>query len=209
MTFFAFPPKRALHASGLSLNFKVCSNLIILNSNTDLCEMSVIDVEGYRLNVGIILCNQDNELLWARRVGQDAWQFPQGGIMNDETPKQAMFRELYEEVGLKSQHVDIVGSTQRWLKYDLPKRLIRYGSKPLCIGQKQMWFLLRLTGNERDICLNRVDKPEFDHWRWVDYWHPISEIVSFKKQVYETALHELAPLLFGKEVNRPENRSNI
>ena len=169
----------------------------------------MIDVEGYRLNVGIILCNQDNELLWARRIGQDAWQFPQGGIMNDETPKQAMFRELYEEIGLQPHDVTVVGSTRDWLKYDLPKRLIRYSSKPLCIGQKQMWFLLRLTGDENAISLGHMEKPEFDHWRWVDYWHPISEIVSFKRKVYESALAELAPLLFGKESPAPETYSNI
>jgi len=171
--------------------------------------MSVIDVEGYRLNVGIILCNQGNELLWARRIGQDAWQFPQGGIMNDETPKQAMFRELHEEVGLKPHHVDIVGTTSNWLKYDLPKRLIRYGSKPLCIGQKQMWFLIRLVGEEHHISLDHMEKPEFDHWRWVDYWHPLSEIVSFKRDVYESALSELAPLLFGEKVDLPQSYSNM
>ena len=147
--------------------------------------MSVIDLEGYRLNVGIILSNQGNQLLWARRIGQDAWQFPQGGISNDESPKQAMYRELYEEVGLSPQQVEIIGSTSGWLKYNLPKRLIRYGSRPLCIGQKQMWFLLRFKGNDDEIRLNCIDKPEFDHWRWVDYWHPVSEIVSFKRNVYE------------------------
>ncbi len=172
-------------------------------------EMAVIDAEGYRLNVGIILCNQDDDLLWARRIGQDAWQFPQGGIMSHETPTEAMYRELHEEVGLQRQHVNIVGCTQNWLKYDLPKNLIRHGSKPLCIGQRQMWFLLRFVGDENDICLNHMDKPEFDHWRWVDYWHPLSEIVSFKRQVYESALSELAPLLFSQHVIRSKKHSNI
>ena len=172
--------------------------------------MSVIDLEGYRLNVGIILSNEGNQLLWARRIGQDAWQFPQGGISNNnESPIQAMYRELYEEVGLTPQQVEIIGSTNDWLKYKLPKKLIRYGSRPLCIGQKQMWFLLRFKGRDDEIRLNCIDKPEFDHWRWVDYWHPVSEIVSFKRDVYESALLELAPLLFGEERVIPNSCSNI
>ena len=64
----------------------------------------MIDSDGYRSNVGIILRNADGRLLWARRVGQDAWQFPQGGIAETETPEEAMYRELHEEIGLQAQH---------------------------------------------------------------------------------------------------------
>jgi putative (di)nucleoside polyphosphate hydrolase len=130
----------------------------------------VIDSEGFRANVGIILCNDKRELFWGRRVGQDAWQFPQGGINENETPEQAMFRELKEEVGLDEKHVEVLGSTSHWLRYRLPKRFIRKHSTPLCIGQKQRWFLLRVRCEESDFCLDRFDKPEFDSWRWVDYW---------------------------------------
>lgn len=157
----------------------------------------MIDVDGYRLNVGIILCNQDNNVLWARRVGQDAWQFPQGGIMQGEAPKEALLRELHEEVGLCDNDIELLGTTQNWLKYDLPDRLIRHGSKPLCIGQKQIWYLLRFQSQESSIKLNCSDKPEFDDWRWVDYWHPLKEVVDFKHDVYHAALSELAPLIFG------------
>jgi len=157
----------------------------------------VIDVDGYRLNVGIILSNQDNRLLWARRVGQDAWQFPQGGIMQGEAPKEALLRELYEEVGLTENDITLLGTTQNWLRYDLPDRLIRHGSKPLCIGQKQIWYLLRIETHEDNINLEQSDKPEFDGWSWVDYWHPLTEVVDFKYDVYLAALSELAPLLFG------------
>jgi putative (di)nucleoside polyphosphate hydrolase len=156
----------------------------------------VIDAQGFRANVGIILCNHDNHLLWARRIGQNAWQFPQGGIRENETPEQALYRELHEEVGLQEQHVEIVGVTHDWLHYHLPRQLIRHDRQPLCIGQKQRWFLLRLLGEDRDVCLDTCPKPEFDHWRWVDYWHPLSEVVSFKREVYENALKELEPLLF-------------
>jgi putative (di)nucleoside polyphosphate hydrolase len=146
--------------------------------------------------VGIILCNDQNRLFWGRRVGQDAWQFPQGGINRDETPEQAMYRELREEVGLLPEHVDLLGSTSRWLRYRLPKRYIRRHSQPVCIGQKQRWFLLRVHCSENNFCFDSCDKPEFDGWRWVKYWQPVREVIYFKRRVYERALEELAPLLF-------------
>lgn len=156
----------------------------------------MIDSDGYRPNVGIILTNRGGQLLWARRIRQNAWQFPQGGIRARETPEQAMFRELEEEIGLESQHVDILGATRGWLRYRLPERFIRRHQEPVCIGQKQVWFMLKLVGEERFVRLDLSDKPEFDNWRWVDYWHPLSEVVPFKRTVYKKALNELAPLLF-------------
>jgi putative (di)nucleoside polyphosphate hydrolase len=155
----------------------------------------VIDSEGYRPNVGIILCNTENKVLWARRIGQNAWQFPQGGIKHYETPKEALYRELWEEVGVSPQKVELLASTQGWLRYRLPKALIRCDEKPLCVGQKQQWFLLRFSGTEDDVRLDRGEKPEFDGWRWVDYWYPLKEVVAFKKDVYCQALNEFAPVL--------------
>lgn len=156
----------------------------------------MIDSEGYRANVGIILSNDARRLFWAKRIGQRSWQFPQGGIRWDETPEEAMFRELTEEIGLRPCHVEIIGCTKGWLRYRLPKRLIRHHSRPLCIGQKQVWFLLRMVGSESDVRLDLSQRPEFDHWRWVDYWYPLKAVVPFKRQVYLRALRELAPLLF-------------
>jgi putative (di)nucleoside polyphosphate hydrolase len=155
----------------------------------------VIDSDGYRLNVGIMVCNRAGDLLWARRIGQDAWQFPQGGIRRCENPEQALYRELEEELGLKPQHVKVMGCTRGWLRYRLPRHLVRRGRKPLCIGQKQRWFLLELVGSEQSVRLDLCDRPEFDCWRWVSYWYPLQEVVAFKRRVYELALHELAPLL--------------
>lgn len=146
--------------------------------------------------MGIILCNGERRLFWAKRIGQQAWQFPQGGIRRDETPEQALYRELEEETGLRTHHVEVVGSTREWLRYRLPKHLIRRRSNPVCIGQKQIWFLLRLVGDESCVRLDAAADPEFDAWRWVDYWQPTREVVFFKRQVYRRALKELAPLIF-------------
>ena len=153
----------------------------------------MIDSEGFRPNVGIMLANARGEVLWARRVGQDAWQFPQGGIQEGESPKQALFRELQEEVGLTEKDVEVIGSTRGWLRYRLPQRLLRKDSKPLCIGQKQKWFLLRMLADDSAVTFENDYKPEFDHWRWVSYWYPLGQVISFKKEVYRRALKELAP----------------
>ncbi|TAN47551.1 MAG: RNA pyrophosphohydrolase [Methylococcaceae bacterium] len=155
----------------------------------------MIDEEGYRLNVGIILCNDEDRVFWARRIGMNSWQFPQGGINVHEDPDTAMYRELHEEVGLRREHVQIIGRTRDWLRYHLPERYIRRESHPLCIGQKQLWYILRLMSSDNDIRFDCSDKPEFDAWCWVDYWRPLREVVYFKREVYRQALSELGSLL--------------
>jgi len=151
----------------------------------------VIDSDGYRANVGIIISNQNGQVLWAQRMGQDAWQFPQGGIKQAETAEQAMYRELWEEVGLKSEDVRIIASTTSWLRYKLPKRMVRRYEQPVCIGQKQMWFLLTLASAESKLNLDVSEVPEFQGWKWVDYWYPVENVVYFKKRVYRCALQQL------------------
>ena len=155
----------------------------------------MIDDQGYRPNVGIILCNRENQVFWARRCGQSGWQFPQGGIDSSETPEQALFRELNEEVGLAPEHVHIIGRTKDWLRYDIPAQLGRTPRTSHFRGQKQIWFLLRFVGSEQHVRLNACDRPEFDRWRWVEYWSPLDQIVDFKRNVYEQALRELEPFL--------------
>jgi putative (di)nucleoside polyphosphate hydrolase len=107
-----------------------------------------------------------------------------------------MYRELEEEVGLREQHVCVVGQTRDWLRYRLPPRYVRRNSLPRCIGQKQIWFLLRLTADDSAVRLDASERPEFDRWRWVDYWRPVKEVIYFKRPVYVRALQELAPALF-------------
>ena len=154
---------------------------------------AVIDSDGFRANVGIVLANDRGQVLWARRVGgRDAWQFPQGGINPGESPEQALYRELHEEVGLSSDAVEVLGATRGWLRYRLPKRFIRKGQSPVCIGQKQKWFLLRMLADDAAVQLDLNDKPEFDHWQWVSYWYPLNQVISFKREVYRRAMKELA-----------------
>jgi len=155
----------------------------------------MIDPQGFRANVGIILLNEFGQVFWGRRIGMSGWQFPQGGINPQESLEAAMYRELREEVGLEPHHVEIIGCTRRWLRYRLPKRFIRYDQKPLCIGQKQRWYVLRLTADETVVDLKTNPEPEFDQWRWIDYWESLRLVVAFKRGVYHQALHELAPIV--------------
>ena len=156
----------------------------------------MIDSDGFRLNVGIILANQFNEVLWARRIGQNSWQFPQGGIKVTETPDEALYRELHEEVGLLASDVEIVAKTKGWLRYRLPKKMIRHNSLPLCVGQKQKWYLLRMHSEDSMVSMNTSTNPEFDQWQWVSYWYALGQVVSFKREVYRRAMKELSSDLF-------------
>ena len=153
----------------------------------------MIDPDGFRPNVGIILIRDDGRVFWARRIRRDGWQFPQGGMNSDETPLEAMYRELEEETGLTADHVDVLGSTPGWLRYRLPPRAIRRNDRVRCLGQKQVWFLLRFKADEKDVNLDHTDSPEFDQFRWVDFWYPAQNVVVFKRGVYASALHHLAP----------------
>ena len=156
----------------------------------------LIDNEGFRANVGIILMRGAGDVFLGRRAGGRGWQFPQGGIRRGERLEQALYRELHEEIGLDSADVEIVGHTARWLRYRLPERYVRRNSHPLCIGQKQRWFLLRLKHDDVEFDFGRTTEPEFDQWRWVSFWEPVREVIYFKRPVYARALTELAPLAF-------------
>ena len=167
----------------------------------------MIDSDGYRANIGIVITNDKKHILLAKRFKQSGWQLPQGGIDEDETELDALYRELQEEVGLDSSHVTLIAKTPKWLRYELPDEHVRRTQKPMCIGQKQVWYLLKLDSSDDEISLDLHDDVEFDDWKWVDYWKPVDEVINFKRDVYEDMLKALAPILFENEHSIPSKFS--
>lgn len=156
-----------------------------------------IDTEGFRANVGIVLIRDGGEVFLGSRSDGRGWQFPQGGVKRNESPDEAVFRELREEIGLERDDVEVLASTRDWLRYRLPRQYVRRRSRPLCIGQKQRWYLLRLrSDDDPHFRFDHTSEPEFDEWRWADFWEPVREVVSFKRPVYRKALHELGTHVF-------------
>ncbi|GLU30838.1 RNA pyrophosphohydrolase [Trinickia caryophylli] len=168
----------------------------------------MLDREGFRPNVGIILLNAHNEVFWGKRLREHSWQFPQGGIKYGETPLQAMYRELHEETGLRPEHVKIIGRTRDWLRYEVPDKFIKREVRGHYRGQKQIWFLLRMVGRDCDICLRATDHPEFDAWRWNEYWVPLDAVIEFKRDVYQLALTELSRFLRRPAPRNDKPRGN-
>jgi putative (di)nucleoside polyphosphate hydrolase len=156
----------------------------------------LIDAQGFRANVGIVLVRDGGDVFLGGRSDGRGWQFPQGGLLAEESAEQALYRELREEVGLEPGDVEVLASTRSWLRYRLPRRYVRRRSRPLCIGQKQRWFMLRMLGGEERLRFDVTAEPEFDSWRWVDYWSPVREVIYFKRSVYARALEELAAQAF-------------
>ena len=159
----------------------------------------MLDREGFRPNVGIILLNANNEVWWGKRVREHSWQFPQGGIKYGESPEQAMFRELEEETGLLPEHVKVIGRTRDWLRYEVPDHFIKREIRGHYRGQKQIWFLLRMLGRDCDVNLRASNHPEFDAWRWHEYWVPLDVVIEFKRGVYQLALQELSRFVHRTE----------
>ncbi|MFN3630351.1 MAG: RNA pyrophosphohydrolase [Casimicrobiaceae bacterium] len=151
----------------------------------------MLDKDGFRPNVAIVIANQRNQVFWGKRIREHAWQFPQGGINPGESPEAAMYRELREEVGLRPEHVVILGRTRDWLRYEVPSAWIKREWRGSYRGQKQIWFLLRLVGRDSDLNLRADAKPEFDAWRWTEYWVDLDGVIEFKRDVYRRALTEL------------------
>lgn len=161
----------------------------------DVMTKTQIDQDRYRLGVGMVIVNQDNRVFWASRSDcPAAWQFPQGGIHCGEAPCAALYRELQEEVGLSCDQVALLAESQQWYTYLLPQQN-RIVEGDVVIGQKQRWFLLRLLVEDAAIRLDSTEPVEFGGWRWVDYWTPLAEIVSFKRDVYQKVLTEFSGYL--------------
>lgn len=158
----------------------------------------MIDERGFRKNVGIILTNSKGQVLVAKRKYQkSAWQFPQGGIDASETPEQALYREMKEELGLGEHDVELLAETKDWVSYKIPEKYQRRSAP--CRGQIQKWFLLRLIADEDQIALDDCEEPEFDEWRWVDYWQPMDDVIAFKREVYKTVLEEFSSMVLKKD----------
>lgn len=162
----------------------------------------MLDRDGYRPSIAIVIANAKNQVFWGKRLREHSWQFPQGGIDLDEAPEEAMYRELWEEVGLFPQHVRILGRTRDWLRYHVPRQWVRREWRGSYRGQKQIWYLLRFVGRDSDINLRMTEKPEFDAWRWHDYQVPLDAVIEFKREVYKSALHELEHFLYRRPYRR-------
>ena len=144
---------------------------------------------GYRLNVAMIVLNKDNKVLFCKRRNTENWQFPQGGVDENENIESAMFRELNEEVGLEKDNVAIKAVSQNLIYYDIPKNIRSRVLGGKFKGQAQKYFLLKLISG--DVDLNKENTPEFDKYSWVPFWHPLNQVVDFKKEAYRSALIEL------------------
>lgn len=139
----------------------------------------------YRLGVGAVLLNADGQVFVAKRIDTpgDAWQMPQGGIDKGEDPREAVMRELEEEIG--TAQADVIAETSDWLTYDLPKDVRKKVWKGRYRGQKQKWYALRYRGSDSDIDLDAHKHPEFSEWQWVDMHRLVDLIVPFKRDLYQ------------------------
>ena len=150
-----------------------------------------IDKDGFRANVGIVLTHGSGRSILGgtrRWPGLAISRRVESIAVNRS--RRRCYRELKEEIGLERQDVEMLGSTQGWLRYRLPRQYVR----DRCIGQKQRWFLLQLTADESKFRFDLTQQPEFDRWRWTDYWTPVREVVYFKRRVYVRALHDLGKI---------------
>ena len=154
----------------------------------------MVDRDGYRLNVGMVVLNSQAQCWLGKRklTANYSWQFPQGGIEPGENPEAAMWRELREETGLSREQVRLCAQTHNWLSYDIPARFSST-RMPYIKGQKQLWFLLQLLGHDQQLDFNSAANAEFVASTWASYWYPLGCVVEFKRAVYRQALTELAP----------------
>ena len=152
----------------------------------------IIDSEGMRHNVCIILCNEQGKIFLAKRVNKDAWQFPQGGINKGEEPVEAMYREMHEEIGVNKNEVKLISESTNWFRYKIPKKIVDMNNYKY-IGQKQKSFLVKVPKDLKFNFKNSEEPQEFDDFTWVNYWFPIHKTIFFKKHAYRNMLVEFLP----------------
>ena len=143
----------------------------------------------YRPCVGVMLVNREGKAFVGKRIDNregDWWQMPQGGIDDGEDVEAALLREVWEEVGARREHLEVVTRLDEELFYDLPPELHGKLWGGRYRGQRQSWFLVRFTGTDADIDLEAHDPPEFCEWKWVEPDLLPDLIVPFKRGVYET-----------------------
>ena len=155
-----------------------------------------IEALPYRPNVGLMILNPAGRVFAGQRLDnpEPAWQMPQGGIDEGETPLEAAYRELVEETGIPQAAVDLVAEAPEWITYDLPADLVPRIWKGRYRGQKQRWFLMRFTGDEGLIGI-ATEHPEFREWAWIEPRHLVDLIVPFKRETYAAVLSAFRPHL--------------
>ncbi len=185
-----------------SLLKRVAADLVVEGASTPRAE-TVAEPSGYRRGVGIMLLNHQNEVFVGQRADAqgDAWQMPQGGIDDDEQPREAAFRELKEEIG--TDKAQIIAESKTWLRYDLPPDL-RQRWDNRWRGQQQKWFVMRFQGVDADINV-ATEHREFSAWKWVSIEHLPDLIVSFKRQLYLDLLQELRESGTVAHVGKPDS----
>ena len=186
-----------------SLLKRVAAVLVVEGASTPRAETVAEPCGGYRRGVGIMLLNHQNEVFVGQRADAqgDAWQMPQGGIDDDEQPREAAFRELKEEIG--TDKARIITESKTWLRYDLPPDL-RQRWDNRWRGQQQKWFVMRFQGVDADINV-ATEHPEFSAWKWVSIEHLPDLIVSFKRQLYLDLLKELRESGTVAHVGKPDS----
>jgi putative (di)nucleoside polyphosphate hydrolase len=186
-----------------SLLKRVAADLVVEGASTPRVETVAEPCGGYRRGVGIMLLNHQNEVFVGQRADAqgDAWQMPQGGIDDDEQPREAAFRELKEEIG--TDKAQIIAESKTWLRYDLPPDL-RQRWDNRWRGQQQKWFVIRFQGVDADINV-ATEHPEFSAWKWVSIEHLPDLIVSFKRQLYLDLLQELRESGTVAHVGKPDS----